>query len=133
MKKFEFLEHTADFKFRIYGQDLKEIVLNSLLALKEYLEPELAQEKIEKEIEVESADQTTLFIDFLSEVLANSYIEKAIFDEVEFFEFTPNKIKAKIKGKKIKSIKKEIKAITYHQAKIEKINSYLTFEFIIDI
>ena len=37
MKKFEFLEHTGDIKFRIHGKTLAEIFENSALAVSEYL------------------------------------------------------------------------------------------------
>ena len=36
-RKFEFLEHTADIKFRAYGSDLNEIFENSAYALKEVM------------------------------------------------------------------------------------------------
>lgn len=132
MKKFEFLSHTADLKFRIYGKDLKEIINNSLLALKEFFEPELTHEKIGKEIEIESTDKVVLIINFLSEVLTQTYISKAIFlnFEGEIFE---DKLKGKIIGYKFTKLKKDIKAITYHQAKLEKIDNLFIFEFIVDI
>jgi SHS2 domain-containing protein len=79
MKKFEFLPHTADIKIRVYGKNLKEIINNSLLALKSFWKPKLTKIKIEKEIRIESNNEIKVLIDFLSEVLAKTYIEKAIF------------------------------------------------------
>ncbi len=135
LKKFELLSHTADIKFRIYGKNYEEILKNSLLALKSFWSPRLAKEKIEKEIEVKGIDLIDLFISFLSEILAITYIEKAIFNKIKILEFNlENKIlKAKIVGYKFKSLKKDIKAITYHQAKLEKTKNGIIFEFIIDI
>jgi SHS2 domain-containing protein len=170
MKKFEFLSHTADVKIKVYGKNLKEIVNNSLLALKSFWKPKLTKTKIEKEIKIESNNEVNLLIDFFSEVLAETYIEKAIFvkfisdpgkaypnnnrigylnngpNENEIFgensgnKFGPNSgndpvyfLSGKIIGYKFIFLSKDIKAITYHQANLQKINHQYIFEFIIDI
>jgi SHS2 domain-containing protein len=151
MKKFEFLSHTADVKIRVYGENLKVMINNSLLALKSFWKPKLTKTKIEKEIKVESNNEVNLLIDFLSEVLAETYIEKAIFvkfeidaDSTDFTQTTADKNKyhakssfyslsGKIIGYKFTSLSKDIKAITYHQANLQKIKQQYVFDFIIDI
>lgn len=133
MKKYEFLPHTADLKIRVYGHSFKEIIKNSLLALKDYLGTKLTKEKVEKEIKVQNENERDLLIDFLSEVLAQIYIEKAIFIEFKEEILTQTEIKGKIVGFKFKNLTKDIKAITYHQAKLEKEKNNLIFEFIVDI
>jgi SHS2 domain-containing protein len=133
MKKFEFLSHTADFKIRVYGKNLKEIINNSLLALKGFWKPKLTKIKIEREIKVESNNEVNLLIDFLSEVLAETYIEKAIFVKFEPQELASYFLSGKIIGYKFTSLSKDIKAITYHQANLKKINEKYIFEFIVDI
>jgi SHS2 domain-containing protein len=158
MKKFEFLSHTADVKIRVYGKNLKEIINNSLLALKNFWKPKLTKTKIEKEIKIKSNKEVNLLIDFLSEVLAETYIEKAIFvrfeidaDSADFTHLHAGKagttadknkyhakysfysLSGKIIGYKFIFLSKDIKAITYHQANLRKINHQYIFEFIIDI
>jgi SHS2 domain-containing protein len=170
MKKFEFLSHTADVKIRVYGKNLKEIINNSLLALKNFWEPKLTKTKIEKEIKIENNNEVNLLIDFLSEVLAETYIEKSIFvkfisdpgkaypndnrieypnnrpNENEIFgensgnKFGPNSgndpvysLSGKMIGYKFIFLSKDIKAITYHQANLRKINHQYVFEFVVDI
>jgi SHS2 domain-containing protein len=133
MKKFEFLPHTADVKIRVYGKNLKEIINNSLLALKSFWKPKLTKTKIEKEIKIESNNEVNLLIDFLSEVLAETYIEKAIFIKFEPQELVSYSLSGKIIGYEFTSLSKDIKAITYHQANLQKINHQYIFEFIIDI
>jgi SHS2 domain-containing protein len=174
------LSHTADVKIKVYGKNLKEIINNSLLALKSFWKPKLTKTKIEKEIKIESNNEVNLLIDFLSEILAETYIEKAIFikfisdlskaypndnrieypnnrpNENEIFgqnsdntfgqdsgsknKFGPNSgndpvysLSGKIIGYEFTSLSKDIKAITYHQANLQKINHQYIFEFIIDI
>jgi len=151
MKKFEFLSHTADVKIRVYGKNLKEIINNSLLALKSFWKPKLTKTKIEKEIKIEANNEINLLIDFLSEVLSETYLRKAIFvkfeinaDLADLTQTIADKNKyhakssfyslsGKIIGYKFTSLSKDIKAITYHQANLKKINNYYQFEFIIDI
>jgi SHS2 domain-containing protein len=133
MKKFEFLSHTADVKIRVYGKNLKEVINNSLLALKSFWKPKLTKIKIEKEIKVESNNEVNLLIDFLSEVLAETYIEKAIFVKFEPQELASYSLSGKIIGYKFIFLSKDIKAITYHQANLQKIDNQYIFDFIIDI
>jgi SHS2 domain-containing protein len=133
MKKFEFLSHTADVKIRVYGKNLKEIINNSLLALKSFWKPKLTKTKIEKEIKVESNNEVNLLIDFLSEVLAETYIEKAIFVKFEPQELASYSLSGKIIGYKFIFLSKDIKAITYHQANLQKINHQYVFEFVVDV
>jgi SHS2 domain-containing protein len=133
MKKFEFLPHTADVKIRVYGKNLKEIINNSLLALKNFWKPKLTKTKIEKEIKIESNNEVNLLIDFLSEVLAETYVEKAIFVKFEPQELASYSLSGKIIGYKFIFLSKDIKAITYHQVNLQKINHQYIFEFIIDI
>jgi len=156
MKKFEFLSHTADIKIRVYGKNLKEIIDNSLLALKNFWGPKLKKTKIEKKIKITSNNEVNLLIDFLSEVLAQTYIKKTIFVKFEP-RIKPNQkqintsnnirvdlrknlrrsmyysLFGKIVGYKFISLSKDIKAITFHQAILNKINGKYIFEFIIDI
>jgi hypothetical protein len=63
-----------------------------------------------------------------------------IFGENSGNKFGPNScndfvysLSGKIIGYKFTSLSKDIKAITYHQANLKKINNYYQFEFIIDI
>ena len=51
MKKYEFLEHTADTKFRAYGKNLEEQFSNAAIALIAVMfDPEKIEEKIIKSI-----------------------------------------------------------------------------------
>jgi SHS2 domain-containing protein len=132
---YEYLPHTADLKIRIRSDSLENLFIESLKALNEFLGAEKGGKKIEKEIELSSKDLVLLYIDFLSEVLSLTYTEKMIFEikEIKIIKNEEIKLKAKLIGEEYKSLKEDIKAITYHQAKIEKENDKYIGEFIIDI
>ncbi len=133
MKKFEFLSHTADFKIRIFGKSLLSLINNTLLAFKSFFSPKLKKRKKKVKIKAEGNDLLYTLINFFSEVLAKTYIEKTIFIKFKPKILEENKIEGELEGFEFESLKKDIKGITYHQAKLEKNNNHLNFEFIIDI
>ncbi len=134
MKKYEFLPHTADQKIRIYGKNLKEIIKNSLLAIKNFVSPEIKKRKINTAIKIEgSRDIQFLLIDFLNEVLVQMNVKKAIFTNFKVKNISENLIEGTLEGYRVSGFKKDIKAFTYHQAKLEKIDNFLVLEVIIDI
>jgi SHS2 domain-containing protein len=65
-KKFIFLEHTADVKFRAFGKNIEEAFSNSALALKEIMtEKTKIKDKIKKKISVKGKDNESLLYNFL--------------------------------------------------------------------
>jgi SHS2 domain-containing protein len=88
----KFLSHTADVKIQIQAKSIEEIFNGGVKAIYQYLKPIiLDKEKIDKIVAIEAKDLTALFIDFLSEVLALTYIEKALF-EVKKLQITNVKL-----------------------------------------
>lgn len=124
MKKFEFISHTADFKIRVYGKNFIDLINNSLSALLKFLKPKLTKDRIEKKINEVKINKVEDLIDFLSDILSKIYINKVFFIKYK---------NGNIIGYKFLNLDKEIKAITYHQAKLIKKNNIYIFEFIIDI
>jgi len=70
MKKYDFLPHTADVKFRAYGKDLEEQFINAALACTSVMfDPEQIEPKEEKKIEVEGSDKQALLYNWLEEII----------------------------------------------------------------
>jgi SHS2 domain-containing protein len=68
--KFEFLEHTADMKFRAYGRTLNEAFENAGLAVSSYLAGgKKVKDKIAKSVELKGEDEKSLFYNFLDEII----------------------------------------------------------------
>lgn len=124
MKSYTISPHTADVRLKIRGKTLEEIFLNALEGMNRILnknyEKYLNEHAIVKEITISSFDTTALLIDFLSEVLTLSHINKAIFHTISFLEIEPNTLHARLIGGKVKSFKKDIKAISYYEAEIRQ-------------
>ncbi len=126
-KKYEILEHPADLKIRAFGKDLPEVFVNMAKAVAwQQLQIPNHKTQISKEEEdifVESDDLNALLVDWLSEILYRSDINKKVYINFEIIEFSesPYKIKARIKGAPVEAKNIDIKAATYHDLKIEKI------------
>jgi len=122
MKKFEILEHKADLMIRAFGKKKEELFLNMLLAMGESMrsEAERAEEKIKREIKVKALDLNSLLVDFLSEVLYLTQVNKEIYNDIKFKKFTDIEIEAELSGQKVERFGEDIKAVTYHNLDIHQ-------------
>lgn len=124
-----YLPHTADIRMSIHEKSLEELFKQSVIGMNHVLKEKFCDEVhgIDKEvnIEVSAVDRTVLLIDFLSDVLTSTYIEKAVFCHVEIIEFSQCKINARLSGSCVEQFDEEIKAVTYHEANIVKNNKNL--------
>jgi len=133
MEKYKILEHPADLKIKALGQNFEEVFSNLLLGMFKSLRPKLAKEKAEREIKIEAQDRESLLVDFLSEALTFSDVNDEVYFKVKFEKFTDKMLKGKLTGFKVKSLGLEIKAVTWHNLKIEKENNFLTATVLFDI
>ena len=121
MKKFEILEHKADLKIRAFGENKEELFLNMLLGMNAGLRPELkAQSSKRKTIKVKSLDPEALLVDFLSEVLYLTQVNREIYNKVRFTKLTDSELEAELFGQTVKRFDEDIKAVTYHGLEIKK-------------
>jgi len=120
MKKFEILEHKADLKIRAFGKNKEELFLNMLLAMTENQRPEILPEKVKREIKISSPELSSLLVDFLSEVLYLTQVNKEIYNNVKYKKFTDTELKTELIGKKVERFGEDIKAVTYHSLNIHQ-------------
>lgn len=122
MRTHQILSHTADVRLKAEGSTREELFRAALEGMTEIQNPKRKAEgeKIMKKMHIASADQTALLIDFLSEVLAQSHIEKAVFDNVVFTKLTSSELEVEITGERVEGFEEDIKAVTYHGAEIAK-------------
>lgn len=124
MGHFEFIEHTADKGFRVEGTDLRALFETSVQGLAKLLREDLPLDSEElprsHQLDIQAGDETALLIDFLSEILTLSHIHNTVFLRADIKEITPERVKAVIQGKDVEYFDEVIKAVTYHQAGIQK-------------
>ncbi|GIW66296.1 MAG: hypothetical protein KatS3mg095_0194 [Candidatus Parcubacteria bacterium] len=133
---FKILPHTADIKFKVEAKNFLDLFRNSLNAINFYLKPRHKKKtkffvlNINKDITPDN--KTDILIDFLNEILSLTYIKKMIF-KIKKIEIENGVLKITLIGNRYQGLEKEIKSITYHQAKLYEKNNNFIFEFIIDV
>ena len=127
MKKYEILEHKADLKIKVYGKTKEELFSNMLFAMAKSQNVTTLPEKVTREINVNSPDLPSLLVDFLSEALYLTQVNKEVYTEVKFKKFTdPStssgqaELEAELTGKKVERFGEDIKAVTYHSLDIHQ-------------
>ncbi len=135
-KRYEILDHPADLKIKAFGKDLSEVFMNMALAIASEQLP--AQNQLQtpaEEIVVESDSLESLFVDWLSEILYRGEVNKKVYDDFKITEFSkePFKIKAKIRGVAVESKNIDIKAVTYHELEIRKVDDHWEGVVVFDI
>lgn len=137
MKKFEILEHRADLKIKVFGQDLAELFINAGLAIAEQQSLEAKNQSLEKEewesVEINSPDLNSLLVDWLNEILSRSDLNHKIYLNFKIEELSEKHCQAKIAGQKVVRKQIDIKAATYHGLEVKKVNNHWQVIIIFDI
>ncbi len=138
MKRYEIIDHTADIGLRAYGRDLNQLFINAAYGMFEIMaDLKNVRPKESLKIKQEAPNIEELFLLWLSELLYQSNSKKIIFKEFLIDKLTENSISAKAQGEKLDfkrhRLKTEIKAVTYHQLKVEKVKDYWQAEVIFDV
>jgi len=124
MKKYEILEHKADLKIRALGKTKEELFLNMLLGMANSQKPEIKNKKeIRREIKIKSPDLPSLLVDFLSEALYLSQVNKEVYNNVNFKKITDKELEGELIGQKVERFGEDIKAVTHHSLDIRQLSS----------
>ncbi|PIR02324.1 MAG: hypothetical protein CO144_01030 [Candidatus Nealsonbacteria bacterium CG_4_9_14_3_um_filter_35_11] len=124
MKRYEILEHKADLKIRAFGKRKRELFLNMLFGMAESQKPEIKKiKRIKRKIKIKSLDSESLLVDFLSEVLYLSQVNKEVYFKIEFDKFADIEIEGKLIGQKVERFGEDIKAVTYYGLDIRQLKN----------
>lgn len=139
MIPFEYLEHTADIKFRAYGCDPEEMLSNAAAALfKTMVDPATIQVKQKWKVDLEASDLELLAYKWLNEIVFLFETESAVFSSfaVLLQQNDSWKLEGEIGGERIDlkthAFENEVKAVTLHQFQIKK-NDIWCIQVILDV
>lgn len=164
--RYEILEHPAELRIKVYGKTLEELFSNAVFAMAEIL---LKESKIKNQesgknerVKIKSVDINSLLVDFLSEILTKSQINKSIYliekiilkchpdlpaggegshrgsslrqsgaqnDEEDGKCF----LEAELIGYPVGKFEEDIKAVTYEDLDIKKVDDSLQTMIVFDI
>ncbi len=142
IRKFEFLEHTADVYIAAYGKTLEEAFENAALAMFEVMtDTEKVNPDDEDSVEVEAEDEFALLYSWLEALLVKFETKNMLYSSFKISSmeetFEGFRIKASVWGEKFDAEKHTqkvgVKAVTYHRMEIIKEIDKVTLEFILDI
>lgn len=141
---YEILDHTADVGVRVYGKSLTELLQNAAVAMMDLISDRAGVEPREKiEISAEGETEEELLIHWLEEILYIHKVRKMVFRDFEVecrrgtLQRALTSVRGKAYGENIDLQKHElamdIKAVTFHNLKLEPTDNGLKAEIIFDI
>lgn len=120
-KKFEFLEHTADIKLKLYGSTMQELFENGVLAFASYsnsgnkISPSMG-----KVIDIKGDDTSSLLYNFFDELVYLVDADHFIVSKAQI-TLRGNNLHAELFGDKTDKYNlKQVKAATYAEMSIQK-------------
>ncbi len=136
MRKYEFLEHTADIAFRAYGNNIDELFEHAAEAFESIM-------ICLDDVACENSRTVTLTSDSYEDLLYDWLSELLVIFEVDLFAVRRCRVRtkgfalhAKCLGAKIDPskhrLKEGVKAVTYHELKVTK-NAYFQAQVTLDV
>jgi SHS2 domain-containing protein len=137
-KNYEIFEHTADIGMRITGKDLKELFKNAGLAIFQISSrKQFTKDKTHTLIRIKqkAGNLEELFVNWLNELLSLSAARSLIFHDIKITKLEDNEIEASCTGSNNLNYKVniEIKAATYCDLKVEKLDSGWAAKVVLDV
>ncbi|HXG37529.1 MAG TPA: archease [Bacteroidota bacterium] len=122
---FRILEHPADVGIEATGATLKEAFENAALGLLSMItDVDSVDAREERFIQLKGTDIQNLLVKWLSEILFLYDGENFLVGEVEIESISPTRLEAIVRGESVDearhSMKTDIKAVTYHQLKVQE-------------
>jgi SHS2 domain-containing protein len=117
---FEEISHTADWSAHVWAPNLPSLFAESAQAMNT-LAVTVASKgpRVKRTFEADGPDVESLLVSFLSELIYYQEQENLAFDRFDI-EMNAKHISVHIDGTEIVSVDKAIKAVTYHNLKIEE-------------
>jgi SHS2 domain-containing protein len=139
MKPYEYLEHTADVKFRAYGKSPDEMLDNAALALfNSMIDTATVQATETWMVELSGPDLEQLAYEWLSELVFLFETEFAVFStfDVKLHQNSDWSLQAAIGGERIDKSRhafdNEVKAVTLHEFEVKK-NDFWCIQVVLDV
>ena len=137
-KPFEIIAHTADVAVLVRGRDLAELLVHAARALYAVVFADLlVAAVVERVLTVDSVDDAALVIDWLNELIYLLDAEQTVFGDFEVMELTAGHAVVRCRGEYLNAARhhrsREVKAATYHMARLRRIPSGYVSRVVFDI
>ncbi len=132
--QFREVEHTADRAFTVRGRDLAELFVlaaHALCAIQG--QPTDTQETVSREVEVSGVDRETLLVNWLNEILYLQDVHQESYSGFQVIAISETFLRASLHGEPNASIRRSIKAVTFHGLKIERLPDGWEATLVVDV
>ena len=124
MKRFQFIEHTADIGLVAYGQNLAEAFANAAYGLFSIIaELKTVRESESRQLELNEDDPEALLFEWLNRLIYFFDVEMLLFKRFDVSDFDGHGLKATCYGEKYEpsrhQLKRGVKSATYHMLKVD--------------
>jgi len=133
---YSFLEHSADVKFRAYGDTLEETFVFASEALNDTIRGDISiLEQEEKSFEIEGADDMSLLYEFLEWFLVTLDSEDFLVSKIKDISIKEGKLKCVVVGDKAENYKftNDVKAVTYSEMFVREIEGGFECQVVLDV
>lgn len=125
MERYRVFNHTADLGLEVYGKNEKELFSNAAFAVFDLIvDLQDVDIKETRRLVVKGADREDLLVNYLREILYMLNGKGMLLKDFSILEIDSRHLVGEVRGEPFNpdkhSIKAEIKAVTYHQVKVEK-------------
>lgn len=127
------IEHTADWALQVWAPDMAELFAQAAQGMYALMETTLAPgPRKDVMVELQADDNESLLVVFLSELLYYGEAEGVGFDDCRV-ALAGQCLSATLQGARIVSQAKEIKAVTFHNLKIEQGDGIVWVTIVFDV
>ncbi|MBW1824856.1 MAG: archease [Deltaproteobacteria bacterium] len=125
LKTFKIIDHTGDMGIIVYGEDLKELFFNASRAFFSLITNlNRIRSTVDHTIVLKGENLDELMVSWLGELLYLFDAKGMLFRKFDIEEVNKYGLKATVRGEPFQPerhvFKRGIKAVTYHQVKVEK-------------
>jgi SHS2 domain-containing protein len=131
---FEEVEHTADWAYRVWGQNLAELFIQAANGLYAIASVQRGPNSpISRNIQLNGVDYESLLVAWLNELLYLHESEGLGFNKFEILHLDRQNLQAKVSGAPVKNWNKLIKAVTYNNLAIQTTEQGLEATLVLDV
>jgi SHS2 domain-containing protein len=130
---FQEIQHTADWSMHVWADTLPALFVDSARGMNSLAGVRLADApRIHREFSTRAADNESLLVAFLSELVYYTDKENVAFDTFNV-EINGDRISVEMKGAPLMWINKAIKAVTYHRMAVRQTMRGYEVEIVFDV
>ncbi len=130
---YEEVEHTADLALHVWGEEFYSLLDHSAQGMYHLLGITMNHKfPAEWTFKIEEGPKECMLVDFLSEVLYLCVDKKCIFNEFIFSKFDGN-LQINATGFRMESMKRMIKAVTFHNLEFKETEFGLETTIVFDV